>query len=108
MDCIVKHGLKIDLHIHSCASASKDGAKVKKIIEVLPLFMRKLDENGVNICAITNHDTFSFEMYNTLKKSELDTPSIKKFFLVWNSQSLSWMMKRKNKSFMLSQSLQII
>ena len=79
MDSIVKHGLKIDLHIHSCASAPKDGAKVKNnTIENLPLLMRKLDENGVNICAITDHDTFSFEMYSALKKAELDISSIKK------------------------------
>ena len=29
MDKIVKTGLKIDLHIHSAASAHKDGVKVK-------------------------------------------------------------------------------
>lgn len=79
MDSIVKHGLKFDLHIHSCASASKDGSKVKNnTIENLPLLIRKLDENGVNICAITDHDTFSLEMYNALKKAESDTSSIKK------------------------------
>ena len=57
MDSIVKHGLKIDLHVHSCASASKDGSKVKdNTIENVPLLIRKLDENNVNICAITDHD----------------------------------------------------
>ena len=29
MDKVVKTGLKIDLHIHSAASAHKDGVKVK-------------------------------------------------------------------------------
>lgn len=76
---IVIHGLKIDLHIHSCASAIKDGSKVKNnTIDKLPVLIEKLDENGVNICAITDHDTFSFEMYSALKKSELDSSSIKK------------------------------
>ena len=79
MDNIVKHGLKIDLHIHSCASASKDGSKVQNnTIENIPILIRKLDENGVNICAITDHDTFSVEMYSELKKAELDNSSIKK------------------------------
>lgn len=79
MNKIVKHGLKIDLHIHSCASASKDGIKVKNnTIENIPLLISKLDENGVNICSITDHDTFSLEMYNALKKAELDKSSIQK------------------------------
>lgn len=79
MDSIVEHGLKIDLHIHSCASAPKDGSKVKNnTVENIPLLVSKLNENGVNICAITDHDTFSLEMYSELKKAELDTSSIKK------------------------------
>ena len=79
MDSIVEHGLKIDLHIHSCASASKDGSKVKNnTVENIPLLVSKLNDNGVNICAITDHDTFSFAIYRELKKAELDTSSIKK------------------------------
>lgn len=30
MNKIVNTGMKIDLHIHSCASSKKDGNKVKK------------------------------------------------------------------------------
>lgn len=79
MDSIVEHGLKIDLHIHSCASAPKDGSKVKNnTVENIPLLVSKLNDNGVNICAITDHDTFSFAMYRELKKAELDTSPIKK------------------------------
>ena len=79
MDNIVKHGLKLDLHIHSCASASKDGSKVKNnTIENIPLLINKLDENGVNICSITDHDTFSLEMYNALKAAEFDHSSVQK------------------------------
>lgn len=108
MDSIVEHGLKIDLHIHSCASAPKDGSKVKNnTVENIPLLVSKLNENGVNICAITDHDTFSLEMYSELKKAELDTSSIKKVLPGVKSQFLSWIMKRGNKSFMLSQSSQI-
>lgn len=79
MNNIVEHGLKIDLHIHSCASSSKDGSKVKNnTINNIPLLIRKLNENGVNICAITDHDTFSLEMYQALKKAEVDQSSIQK------------------------------
>ena len=42
MDSIVEHGLKIDLHIHSCASAPKDGSKVKNnTVENIPLLVSK-------------------------------------------------------------------
>lgn len=52
MDSIVEHGLKIDLHIHSCASAPKDGSKVKNnTVENIPLLVSKLNENGVRINA---------------------------------------------------------
>lgn len=79
MNNIVEHGLKIDLHIHSCASSSKDGSKVKNnTIDNIPLLISKLNENGVNICAITDHDTFSMEMYKALKKAEVDHSSIQK------------------------------
>ncbi len=79
MHNIVEHGLKIDLHIHSCASSSKDGSKVKNnTITNIPLLISKLNENGVNICAITDHDTFSLDMYEELKKAEGDDSSIRK------------------------------
>ena len=79
MNNIVKHGLKIDLHIHSCASSPKDGKKVRNnTVENIPLLIKKLDENGVNICSITDHDTFSFEMFNALKTAESDVSSIQK------------------------------
>lgn len=79
MDKIVQHGLKLDLHIHSCVSAAKDGSKVKNnTVENIPLLIGKLNENGVNICAITDHDTFSLDMYNALKKAENDDSSIQK------------------------------
>lgn len=79
MDKIVQHGLKFDLHIHSCVSASKDGSKVKNnTVENIPILIGKLNENSVNICAITDHDTFSLEMYNALKTAESDDSSIQK------------------------------
>lgn len=68
---IVETGMKIDLHIHSKASSTKDGAKVKNNTkENLPLLVAKLNDNEVNICAITDHDVFSYELYSELKKQK--------------------------------------
>jgi len=79
VNSIVDHGLKIDLHIHSCVSASKDGSKVKNnTLQNVPLLINKLNENGVNICAITDHDAFSLKMYNALKEAEEDDSSVQK------------------------------
>lgn len=77
MEMIVEAGLKIDLHIHSKASYVKDGKKVaNNTLDNIPLLISKLSENGVNICAITDHDTFSYDMYRALKAAEDQENSI--------------------------------
>ena len=79
MQRIVDNGLKLDLHIHSSESSKKDGKKVKNnTLENLPVLIQKLDEQGVNVCAITDHDTFSYAMYTALKRTEEEENSIKK------------------------------
>ncbi len=79
MQRIVETGLKLDLHIHSCVSSIKDGKKVKNNTrENIGILINKLNENGVNICSITDHDMFSFEMYLELKKAEQADNSIQK------------------------------
>ena len=79
MQRIVSNGLKIDLHIHSCFSSNKDKAKVRNnTLANLPILVEKLDSNGVNLCSITDHDVFSYEMYSTLKKNEEEDNTIKK------------------------------
>lgn len=79
MEKVVDTGLKIDLHIHSKASHAKDGRKVaNNTLENIPLLISKLSENGVNICAITDHDVFSYEMYHALKAAENQDNSILK------------------------------
>ena len=71
MDKIVNKGLKIDLHIHSVYSNKKDGAKVKNnTIDNLPILINKLNENGIEMCSITDHDFFNYDMYATLKEQE--------------------------------------
>mgnify|MGYP000887365262 FL=1 len=67
-DRIVLEPTKIDLHIHSVASRHKDGAKVKDgTIENIEVLLEKLEENKVNMAAITDHDVFSYEMYAALR-----------------------------------------
>ena len=76
---IVESGYKIDLHIHSCYSRIKDGAKVAfNTIEHIDVLVQKLHENGVQICAITDHDTFNYELYHKLKEYEQSELSIMK------------------------------
>ncbi len=79
MEKVVNSGLKIDLHIHSKASQIKDGRKVaNNTLENVPVLISKLDNNGVNICAITDHDAFSYGMYCALKEAENQDNSILK------------------------------
>ena len=40
--------------------------------------MEKLNDNEVNLCSITDHDTFSYEMYQGLKAAEPMDNSIQK------------------------------
>ena len=68
---IVENGYKIDLHIHSVYSRVKDAKKVSfNTIDHIGVLANKLNENGVQICAITDHDTFGFDMYKALKSYE--------------------------------------
>lgn len=68
---IVESGYKIDLHIHSVYSRAKDKAKVAfNTIENIGVLAEKLNDNGVQMCAITDHDAFNFEIYKALKAYE--------------------------------------
>ena len=79
---VVDSGYKIDLHIHSICSRGKDKGKVAfNTVENISVLAGKLNENGVQICAITDHDIFDYDMYSALKKYEtLATSSIVKVF----------------------------
>lgn len=78
-ECIVTSALKVDFHIHSSASAHKDGKKVKEnSIENIDDLISGLVENGVNMCAITDHDVFDPVLYQRLKVEEAGANCIKK------------------------------
>lgn len=73
MDKIVYDGIKADFHIHSYISKHKDKGKPyleSNIIENINVLFKKLNKNNVNMCAISDHDAFSYELYSELKKQE--------------------------------------
>lgn len=79
MNKIVNTGMKIDLHIHSYFSSRKDGKKViNNTIKNISTLVKNLDSQKVNICSITDHDAFSYDMYKALKQSEKENNSIEK------------------------------
>lgn len=57
--------MKIDLHCHTRNSKSGDGANREPSPE---LFVSKLQEAGVEIAAITNHDLFDYQQYQVLRE----------------------------------------
>lgn len=70
---VVESGYKIDLHIHSICSHAKDKGKVAfNTIDNIGVLADKLNANGVQLCAITDHDAFGFDMYKALKAYERD------------------------------------
>jgi predicted ATPase len=71
---VVSEGYKLDLHIHSIYSRKKDSDRVKyNTIERLPILVEKLTFNSVNICAITDHDVFNYDIYKKFKTFEKDS-----------------------------------
>ena len=68
---VVESGYKIDLHIHSVCSRPKDKGKVAyNTIDNIGVLAEKLNANGVQMCAITDHDAFGFDIYKALKAYE--------------------------------------
>lgn len=68
---VVETGYKLDLHIHSIYSKGKDHGKVSyNTIENVHTLAEKLTEQSVQLCALTDHDAFNFEMYKVLKEYE--------------------------------------
>ena len=66
---MLNHNIKIDLHIHSKASAYKeaDGYVDESNIENVDVLLSKLQENNVNLISITDHNCFDYVLYKTIK-----------------------------------------
>ena len=68
---IVTEGIKVDFHIHSIGSRFKDHSKVNNLtIDNIDILIKKLNDNNINMCAITDHDNFEFKLYKRLKEEE--------------------------------------
>lgn len=79
MEKVVARGIKIDLHIHSEYSKAKDGQKVaENTLNNVPILVQGLCDNQVEMCAITDHDTFDYDIYSELKKEESKDNCIQK------------------------------
>lgn len=78
---IVRTPTRIDLHLHSAASTrtrDRGNADLAKCgIDRLDVFVSRLENHSINMCAITDHDLFDQSMYLALKKKE-GTASLKK------------------------------
>lgn len=70
---IVQNPVKIDFHIHSAASAHKDGQKVQDgTADNIDVLFNKLEKNEVNMTAITDHDVFDYSIYDALRSKVKD------------------------------------
>lgn len=67
---MLNYNIKIDLHIHSKASAYKevDGYVDESKIENIEVLLSKLQENNVNLISITDHNNFDFALYRRIKE----------------------------------------
>lgn len=78
---IIKTGNKVDFHIHSIASKHKESDDCVNLstLDNIDLLIKKLNQREINMCSISDHDNFDFDIYNKLKKEE-NKGSIKKVF----------------------------
>lgn len=78
---IIETGNKVDFHIHSIASKHKESDDCVDLstIDNIDLLIDKLNQREINMCSISDHDNFDFNIYNRLKQEE-NKSSIKKVF----------------------------
>lgn len=78
---IIETGNKVDFHIHSIASKHKESDDCVDLstLDNIDLLIKKLNLREINMCSISDHDNFDFNIYNRLKQEE-NKGSIKKVF----------------------------
>lgn len=78
---IIETGNKVDFHIHSIASKHKESDDCVDLstIDNIDLLIDKLNQRKINMCSISDHDNFDFDIYIRLKQEE-NKGSIKKVF----------------------------
>ncbi len=80
---MLNQNIKIDLHIHSKASAYKevDGYVDESKIENIDVLLSKAQENNVNLISITAHNNFDYALYKKIIVIELEYKSTKYLFM---------------------------
>lgn len=80
-DKIVNEGLKVDFHIHSYASKHRESDDCVDLstIENIDVLIKQLNNKKINMCSISDHDNFDYNIYKKLKLEE-NKGSIKKVF----------------------------
>lgn len=103
MEKIVKSGIKVDFHIHSICSTTKDSSQILKNSnkDNIPLLVRNLNAYEVQMCSITDHDTFDYDLYKALQKYEDDQSST--LVKILPGVEFSVMFNRKNLNFSASE-----
>lgn len=78
---IIETGNKVDFHIHSIVSKHKESNDCVDLstLDNIDLLIKKLNERKINMCSISDHDNFDFNIYKRLKQEE-NKGSIKKVF----------------------------
>lgn len=81
MDKIVKKGIKVDFHIHSAKSCwTESGVKeinLKKCnVDNIDILIQKLEDEKINLFAISDHDSFDYNLYTEIKKKLVDKDNI--------------------------------
>ena len=81
LEKIIETGNKVDFHIHSIASKHKESNDCVDLstLDNIDLLIKKLNERKINMCSISDHDNFDFNIYKRLKQEE-NKGSIKKVF----------------------------
>lgn len=81
LEKIIETGNKVDFHIHSIASKHKESNDCvdSSTLDNIDLLIKKLNERKINMCSISDHDNFDFNIYKRLKQEE-NKGSIKKVF----------------------------
>lgn len=69
-EMIVKKLVKVDLHIHSCASIKDKDRVVNNTVDNIPVLVKNLKDNHIDVVSITDHNTFDYNIYKELKKYE--------------------------------------
>ena len=81
---MINNNIKIDLHIHSAASAYKEDNEIVKdsTKENIHVLINQLLQRGINLFSFTDHNRFDNELFEFTKNYLKDNKTNKKKALV--------------------------